>query len=772
MTMTSANQSSWKIRRGLRSGILPMLLAMLPWPVPAQQAVEGIDNGNYHYQGSFELGYRFVNTRGSQSVYDTFVNEQQGPRLMEQTLNMRSLDHQGFLFDDLFMTSFGWGGDPENSGRLRLSKNKWYDFNMTFRRDHNFFDYNDLANPLNPANTYIQVNDSPHELATVRRMYDYNLTLAPQSAVRVRLGYSRNNMEGPAFSTDHQGTDTMLFQNTRTLLDAYQLGVDIKVLPRTTISYDQFLQYYRGDTNWNDQNFNFQLAGGIPVDPGISYNHPAGQPCATMVLATGFVNPACNGYLSYSRWAPVRVSYPTEQVSLQSHYIRKLDVTARASYSASQSDIANWYEQFNGLATRTRERLGAISGPSSAQRIVGSADFGGTLHVTDRFRIVDGLHFSNFRIPANWNLTTSMLFGATLLSTPNVFDPATCPPPFTAATCPQHLASSGPDLTKDQRYDYLRQNSKVNTFELEYDFTRRITGHVGYRFEARNVNNNFFDFQNLTYYPTLAAQRGGCTTLTNGICYKTASSSGNDVVDIHGHSALAGFTARPTDRLRASFDVEWFAADNALTRISPKNLQHYKGRVSYKPKQWLDVAGTVNLLENRDNVPEVLHREHNRNYGFTTSVNPKSQFGFEFGYNYGDIFSTTNVCYVSSTAVATPATFCGTPYLSETSLYANKIHFGYTNLMFKPAPRVTAHVGYNLTASSGSTPMLGDPAMLTSLGFNYHKPSALLDVNLAKGLTWRTGWGYYDYNEKFLPTPLMARDFQSNSATLTLRYEF
>ena len=161
--------------------LLPLLLAM----ATAQNAGDqGVDNGNYHYQGSFELGYRFVNTNGSQPVYNTFVNEQQGPRLLEQTLNMRSLDHQGGLFDDLFLTSFGWGGDPENAGRLRMSKNKWYNFGMTFRRDRNFWDYNQLANPLNPANPYVQVNSSPHEFQTVRRMYNYNLTLLPQSGKR------------------------------------------------------------------------------------------------------------------------------------------------------------------------------------------------------------------------------------------------------------------------------------------------------------------------------------------------------------------------------------------------------------------------------------------------------------------------------------------------------------------------------------------------------------------------------------------------------------
>lgn len=361
------------------------------------------------------------------------------------------------------------------------------------------------------------------------------------------------------------------------------------------------------------------------------------------------------------------------------------------------------------------------------------------------------------------------------LSTPNVFSPATCPPPFTAATCPQHSASSGADLTEDHRFGFLRQNSKLNTFELEYDFTHRVTAHLGYRFEAREINHNVYDFQDLTYYPSLPT-RGPCATvvLVNGVCNTTSSESDNVTTDMHAHAALAGISARPTDAFRASFDVEIFTADNAPTRISPRNLQHYKGRVNYKPKNWLDVSGAVNVLESRDNVPEVLHREHNRNYGFTMSMNPKPRFGTDFGYNYDDVYSTTNICYVLTSTPPASSTLCdsGPPLFSAVSLYTSKVHFAYVNFMFKPQERVTARVGYNLTSTSGSTPTLADPSVLTFVGFNYHKPTASLDVNLAKGIVWRTAWGYFDYNEKFLSTPLLARDFQSNAVTLSMRYEF
>ena len=173
-------------------------------------------------------------------------------------------------------------------------------------------------------------------------------------------------------------------------------------------------------------------------------------------------------------------------------------------------------------------------------------------------------------------------------------------------------------------------------------------------------------------------------------------------------------------------------------------------------------------------MPEILHREHNRNYGFTLALNPRPKFGWEIGYNYEDVFSTTNICYVTTSTPPASSTLCsaGAPYFSAVSLYKNKVNFGYTNFMFKPVPRVTANLGYALTSNSGSTPTLADPTILTSFGFNYHKPTASVDIAMVKGLSWRTAWGYYDYNEKFLPAPLVARDFQSNSATLSLRYEF
>ena len=100
------------------------LLLFLPAAASAQQEEEqkGIDQGNYNIKQSIEFGGRFTNISGDFQAYDTFVNLQQGPRLLGFTTEMRSLDHHAAVFDRLYFNNFGYGGDPNDVSRLRVSK--------------------------------------------------------------------------------------------------------------------------------------------------------------------------------------------------------------------------------------------------------------------------------------------------------------------------------------------------------------------------------------------------------------------------------------------------------------------------------------------------------------------------------------------------------------------------------------------------------------------------------------------------------------------------
>src|ERR1700723_1368897 len=208
-------------RRGLRA--IPTVIFFVAFFLsPAARAQDdsgeskGINSGGYNIHQTIEFGYRASEISGNQNTYDTFENLGSGLRLFDFSLRMRSPDHNGLLFDNLTFSNFGYGGDPNDVTRLRVEKNKWYDFRLLFRRDKNFWDYNLYANPLNPAalnppgslstgcfvgpptaahsglagycsNPAVPQENSLHSQYLVRRMQDYDLTLLPESKLRFRL---------------------------------------------------------------------------------------------------------------------------------------------------------------------------------------------------------------------------------------------------------------------------------------------------------------------------------------------------------------------------------------------------------------------------------------------------------------------------------------------------------------------------------------------------------------------------------------------------------
>ena len=83
---------------------------------------EGTKLGDYEVKQTFEFGGRVADFSGNRSIWSSYVNVDSGPRLLEQTLDMHSANHTGFLFDDLTLANFGYGGDPNNLTRLQIQK--------------------------------------------------------------------------------------------------------------------------------------------------------------------------------------------------------------------------------------------------------------------------------------------------------------------------------------------------------------------------------------------------------------------------------------------------------------------------------------------------------------------------------------------------------------------------------------------------------------------------------------------------------------------------
>ena len=773
---------------------------------------KGIDQGNYNIKQSIEFGGRLTSIGGDVPTYDTFVNLQEGARLLGFTTEMNSLNHHGAPFDRLYFDNFGYGGDPNNVSRLRISKNAWYDFDVLFRRDENAWNYSLLANPLNPTTPYTNgpagfgpplctgcvIGNSPHLYSTRRKMGDYNLLLLPQSRIRFRLGYSRNVNEGPSLTTIHQGTEQLLFQDNKDTVNTYRIGVDFKFLPRTNISFDEILTYYKGDTGQLDNNQTFPLANGTPVDLGVSLNSAANQPCSGTFLPGGVVNPVCNAYIAYQRHGRTRTNFPTEQLSLQSNYFKSWDLSARVSYSAGDMTVSDWIESLTGLEAKSNLYNQTNSGPVFGRHVAASADFGATWHITEKLSFVDSFHFSNWHNPAEFDQSSCSFFSPNLLTTPNFFTPTgtlplstTCVPPANAVPgTPVHSTKSEPDISFAVSSRFLKQEEETNLAELEYQFSSKLGVRGGFRYRHRSIDDNDFETIDEIFFPN-NANRGdcalsagvlpeGCTALGGGsFAFATPGPTASPSQTlINEYSGLFGIWARPVNHLKVSFDTELMSADNTFTPISPRQTQEYRLRTTYKPSDWLNLGGSITIWEGRNNVFEVDNLQHNRVYAFSAGFQPNEKIGLELGYDYNDVFSQILICYTSSAVPAGPSTVgcTGLPGLvQQLSIYTNKSNFGYFDASWTPTRRLTVRVGANLTGTSGSVLILSPNAPSGPLDSAYYQPFGGIDYRVMKGLTGRVYWGYYGYHEdesNVVQDVFAPRNFRANLVTLSLRYAF
>src|ERR1700735_2037083 len=114
----------------------PATAATANAPLPAKPVIQD----GFLVHNTVDLGGHIVGISGSGSMYDTLVNIQSGPRVLGQTLTLRSVPGvKQPLLDSLTAYSNGFGGDPINVVKLDFSKGKVYEFSGMFRRARQYF---------------------------------------------------------------------------------------------------------------------------------------------------------------------------------------------------------------------------------------------------------------------------------------------------------------------------------------------------------------------------------------------------------------------------------------------------------------------------------------------------------------------------------------------------------------------------------------------------------------------------------------------------------
>jgi len=697
---------------------------------------DGTDLAGYQVQQSTEFGYRFTDVTGSEAMYGTLINLNQGPRLLQQSLSMNSPQHNGLIFDDLNVNSFGWGGDPENLAQARMSK----------------------FHPLNPStsNPSIPVNSSPHSSYNMRRMYDFDLTLFPQSKITVRLGMLHNRANGPTYSSVHVGTDAMLNQGWNVTDNLYRFGVDVKALTRTTISYDQFLDYSKNDTDYTLAGFaTFLLPNGAPVEFGLPINTAASQPCATPIV-NGAANPSCNGFYAYDANQRLRSTTPTEQLRMTSNYWSRVNITAQGTYS-STSLTEPYQDFFDGLSSRSGQRQATIDGSATTRRVNATADLGVTVEITNSIHISDTFRYDNWQIPGNSNFVGTSTNGV----------PIGTPPAVTL------LSPLGPTTTSTTfNAGFLGMRSFNNVVQLEYNPDRHVGMHVGYMVRHERV-----------FYadPQSADTAAGLVPFDGSTI--TPNYQGPEF----------GVWLKPNPKLRINIEAEVLTNIGCqtcaspesifITRISPKQKQNYRGRVNYKPVHWADLAGTINWWEARNGESDTQFNQHNRNVGVVASIFPNAKVSLNLSYNYTDILQAAYICYNGSyIAPGTMVNGCPTYNPANTSPNNNPnwIYSNYNNttnffnglVVWRPVKKLTANIGYGITKTDGNTTLLNILQPLGPSQFTYQQPLGSVSYEVVKDWSLNAYWNYDQYAEGSFVGPTLPRYFHDNRTVLSVRYAF
>ena len=87
--------------------------------------------------------------------------------------------------------------------------------------------------------------------------------------VSAHFGYFQNVNQGPTTSTLHVGAEALLTQYWRNSTDVWNGGVTWKPLHGTSVSFDEFITHYKGNTHWELTGLDYQLSNGAPVSLGI-----------------------------------------------------------------------------------------------------------------------------------------------------------------------------------------------------------------------------------------------------------------------------------------------------------------------------------------------------------------------------------------------------------------------------------------------------------------------------------------------------------------------
>lgn len=321
--------------------------------------------GNYSVSSSIEVGYRFVDTDGSRNRYRSEVNVRDGLRLLESTLDMRSLSGTGGLFDSLRSEFSNLGGDQAQLATVRIEKTRAYIFDARVRR---LYYYRFLPS----------FGNNQHNFDVRRQAQDYFLKLFPQRKVRINIGYDRMMSKGPFTTTyDYERDEFGISGTSRWSADDYRLGVDATYRGWTFLAEGSY-RYFRNDT---------------------LYSQPPGTNAGNNTTNTSVLT-------FFERDQPYRVKSPLIRASAQGTVGERLHIVLRALHVTEHSDGPELDRTMGTNSTNSKIVLRDIVSNGFAKRPNTSTDAGVTYDLTKNISVSNTLTYYTYKILGDVTATT------------------------------------------------------------------------------------------------------------------------------------------------------------------------------------------------------------------------------------------------------------------------------------------------------------------------------------------------------------------------------
>ena len=692
----------------------------------------GGEAGDYTVTSSIEIGYRGLRVDGDLNKYQSDLNYKTGPRLFDTSFLLKAKEGKRALFDDLLVTSTGWGADPYGHVRVSAENSKWFRFDGQFRRFRYFNFLDNFANPstANATGTVVV----PASKVTGKQGFDvrqkvgdFNLTLLPKNdRVRVVFGYSPERYSGLTYTTYHAGGgEFFLPALSDSRANEFRVGADWRLGP---VSFS-LLKGFRRFTD--DSAINFS---------GVATNYLA-TTATNIATVKGFV-----------RQQPTRGSTDYTRFSAHTLLAKKLDMTGRFIYSKSTSNV-NFLEAITGVNWNTRATVpgqnyappnvltnSSLTYNDKVKKPNVLGDFGVTFLATDKLRLSNTFRFETFHIDG------ATFYNSAFYITRN----GTALPPLQATGT---LGTS--KITSFRKI--------TDTVEGDYQFNDRYAAHFGYRYGTRR-ETTFYDGYN-----------------PGAVLPAVVPNPENDVEQNHTNVFFGGLKARPAKGLTVFFDAERGTADNIFTRVGEYNYTNFRARARWTPTRRLSLNFSLVTKDNSD--PSVVDGISIADFGvsqksrvFTSSVDysPNARFSFSGGYDYDWVTSDAVIKY----AYAVPPATTTQGAITGHSLYYMRNNYFFIDTVAHLLPRWTLYAAYRINKDAGQGGLLPNPTggrLVTSYPMSYQSPEARLSFRMNHRVEWNAGYQYYNYNESDLlrtGQSVRAQNYHAHLPYVSLRIYF